>query len=270
MKKFTAPFMASAGLITVGILGTKIQAAPLPPFLQTEPVFKTVSLPSNLPAPVDRFYRQLYGDQIPLIESAVISGRTTLRMFGLTLPGRFRFTHTAGQDYRHYMEASWFGLPIMKVHETYLDGIARLELPFGVVANEPKINQAANIGLWAESMWYPAVFVTDPKVRWLPVDDETAILVVPFGEEEEQFIVRFNTQTGMLDLMEAMRYKEAGSELKSLWVCQALEWTVLNGKPTLKTGSLTWFEDGYPWAIFDTDDVILNVDVSSYILQKGY
>ena len=37
-----------------------------------------------------------------------------------------------------------FGIPAMKVNEWYLDGHSRLELPFGVVENEPKVDMAAN------------------------------------------------------------------------------------------------------------------------------
>jgi len=59
---------------------------------------------------------------------------------GLTFPGRFRFTHKAGQDYRHYIEATIFGIPILKVNESNLDSCSRLELPFGVTDGEPKIN----------------------------------------------------------------------------------------------------------------------------------
>jgi hypothetical protein len=271
MKKIAIPLIITAGgLAAVGYLGMKIQPQPLPEFPLPSSEMQAVPLPPGLPAPVERFYRETYGGEVPLIESAVISGRTTLRMFGLTLPGRFRFIHTAGQGYRHYMEATWFGIPIMKVHETYLDGESRLELPFGVVDSEPKVNQAANLGLWAESMWFPALFVTDPRVRWQAVDDETAVLVVPFGDREEKFFVRFDPESGMLREMEAMRYKDADSESKTLWTCEALEWMDINGTPTLKRGALTWFDDGYPWAVFDTQEIVLNTDVSSYIRERGY
>jgi hypothetical protein len=71
---------------------------------------------------VERFYRTLFGDRVPIIESAVISGRAKMRMFGVSLPGRFRFIHDAGVDYHQTIEVTLFGFPIMKVNEFYLDG----------------------------------------------------------------------------------------------------------------------------------------------------
>ncbi len=37
----------------------------------------------------------------------------------------------AGHGYRHYIEATVFGYPVMKVNEYYFDGKARMELPEG-------------------------------------------------------------------------------------------------------------------------------------------
>jgi hypothetical protein len=81
-----------------------------------------MTLPEDLPAPVNRFCRTVFGDRVPVIESAVISGRAKMRMFGVSFPGRFRFIHDAGVDYRQTIEVTLFGFPIMKVKEFYLDG----------------------------------------------------------------------------------------------------------------------------------------------------
>lgn len=261
------------GLLLLFLLGwaaLNIQAAPLPAYPPNPQPLPTMSLPAGLPAPVQRFYQQLYGDQVPIITSAVISGKAQLRIMGITFPARFRFVHQAGKNYRHYLETTLFGLPFLKVNESYLDGQARLELPFGITQGEAKINQAANLGLWAEAIWFPAILLSDPRVRWEPVDNHTALLVVPFGEQSQLFVVRFNPDSGMVQYFESMRYREANSPSPSLWINQALSWERLNGWLLPKQTAVTWFEEGQPWAVFDTLEVVFNSNVEQYILGKGY
>jgi hypothetical protein len=256
-------------LVVMGWLGLNVKPRPFDPYAAQTPELETIPLPDDLPPPVERFYRAVYGDQIPVIESAVISGRAQMRVFGITFPGRFRFTHVAGQDYRHYIETTILGLPIMKVNECYLDGKSRLELPFGVIENEPKVDQAANLSLWGESVWLPSIFITDPRVRWEPVNDDTALLLVPFGEVEETFVARFDPQTGMLRFLEAMRYKDAADEAKTLWINETREWRGIHGKTTLAVGAVTWFDEGTPWAVFTVEEVVYNANVSAYIRAAG-
>src|SRR5512146_1146915 len=118
-------------LVVLVWIGLRIQFQPFPPFPQKSGEIHSMPLPPGLPAPVDRFYRKLYGDQVPVIETAVITGKISARPTGpVAFPGRFRITHRAGQGYRHYIEAGIFGLPIFKVNERYVDGKSLFESPF--------------------------------------------------------------------------------------------------------------------------------------------
>ena len=255
-------------LVLLGWWGLRVKPAPFSRFPQHASPLKTVPLPDNLPAPVERFYRQVYGENLPIIELAVISGRGRLRVKGITFPARFRFTHVTGQDYRHYIEATVFGLPLMKVNEHFLDGKCRLELPFGV-SEGPQVDQGANLALWAEAVWMPSVWVTHPKARWEAVDKNTAVLVVPFGNSEERFTVIFDPQTGMLRSLESMRYKESNSSEKTLWTNEVLDWGPINGFMLPVNSAVTWFDEGTPWAVFTVEEIVYNADVQDYVRLNG-
>jgi hypothetical protein len=258
-------------IFLIGWLGLQIEPAPFQPYPEQTPPLETVPLPDGLPAPVERFYKTIYGDEIPVITTAVVKGRAVISPFGIKLPARFIFVHNAGKDYRHYIEATWFGLPIMKVNEGYVDRRSFFESPMGNIYNDASTNQAANLAIWAEAEWFPSIWLTDERVRWEPVDEKTALLFVPFEDQEENFVVRFDPETGLLDTMEAMRYRDAGPQAKKiLWITKTLPEKSIKGTTNLSTvGSATWMDQGKPWAIFTLEEVKYNVDVSEYIRRPG-
>ncbi len=261
--------MGLGALLGAGWLGLQVEPAPFSQYPDRTSNLLTAALPADLPAPAARYFRTVMGDQVPVIDSAVITGRGRLRFSRLTFPARFRFIHEAGRGYRHYIEATWFGLPLLRVNEWYLDGHARLALPFGVVANEPKVDLAANLSLWGESIWLPSIFVTDQRVRWEPIDTATAHLVVPSNPFEDHFTVTFNDQTGLIRSMETLRYKAATDEAKTPWRLDFLRWQTVHGVRVPSRATVTWLDEGTPWLVLDLEDVAYNVDVSQHIRASG-
>jgi hypothetical protein len=259
------------GLLVIGWTGLQIKPKSFAAFPGETPTFETVPMPEGLPTPVERFYRTVYGDRIPVIKTVVIKGRAIIRpVMNVPLPARFVFIHETGRNYRHYIEAGIFGLPILKVNEGYIDGKSFFEAPVGTYRDDPHTNQGANLALWAEATWFPTIWVTDGRVRWEPVDDTTALLFVPFEDKTEDFVVRFDPVTNLLVSMEAMRYRDPGEgKPKILWITRTEAGGFLPGTKLSAVGSATWLDQGRPWAVFTLEEVKYNVDVSQYIRRRG-
>lgn len=264
--------MFACTLLVLGLLGfwgLRIKPAPLPRFEAVAPDLAYVPLPAGLPAPVTRFYQTIMGERVPLIESAIISGRGYLRLGGIKFPARARFTHEAGQGYRHYIEGTLFGRRLFQANEWYLDGRVRMELPVGVIENDRKSDEGAALGLWAETALLPSLFVTDPRVRWEAIDETHARLIVPSPAGEDAFTVTFDAETGLLVSLEALRWKSPESPAKLRWTAAVRDW-VRRGEWLLpSTMAASWEDEQGPWLVLTTDEVIYNVDVTAYIRAKG-
>ncbi|HLE15737.1 MAG TPA: hypothetical protein VI776_13400 [Anaerolineales bacterium] len=65
-----------------------------------------------------------------MIDTVVITGRAIIRpVMNIPLLARFIWVHNTGKDYRHYFEATFFGLPLMKVDEGILGRKSFFEIP---------------------------------------------------------------------------------------------------------------------------------------------
>lgn len=261
-------------IIVFGLLfyvGLQIQPQSFPSYPEATQELVTVPLPAGLPLPVENFYRTVYGEEIPVIKTVVLQGQGVIKPFmNIPIPARFVFVHNAGNDYRHYFEATWFGIPLLKVNEGYINGVSFFESPMGKYSNESNANQGANLAVWAEAIWFPSLWITDTRAHWEPVDKYSALLYVPYKNSEESFLVRFNPQTGLIDMIEAMRYRELGQgQPKILWICRSEESQTIPGTKITASGSVMWLDQGSPWAYFTVEEMTYNADVSNYISQRG-
>lgn len=263
---------AVAGLGAATAAGAQVEPDPFPDFPQPSGPPRThVPLPAELPRAVHRWLHDIYGDRVPVIETVVMTGRARIRPFGFWLPARFRFLHQAGHGYRHYIEATLFGRPVLTVNERYLDGRSLIEIPVIGTDQGPQVNQAANLGMWAElAAAAPSVLVTDPRVTWREIDAETAQLDVPFGEAaRDSFAVRFDPLTGAMRSMETWRYRSSSDPEKILWIAATEPGPTVGPLSLPAVGTATWADQGDPWARFVTEDIRTDVDLSRALRARG-
>ncbi|MEZ5184185.1 MAG: DUF6544 family protein [Candidatus Nanopelagicales bacterium] len=240
----------------------------LPPFGGGTTEFDHVSIPPGLPAPVARYLDVVAGPHLPDTRTAVFGGRLTMRMKGVQLPGRWRFSQVVGQGYRHYFEITAFGQRVMTGEEWYLDGHAKLDLPFGVTEGEPNVDRAANIGMWGEYLWLPSALV-DPRARWEAVADQTARMVVPQADGPDALTGYFDAKTGLLDRFEAIRWRDAADPEPIRWVNRVHAWTRVQGIGVPAVVSVQWADQPRPWLRLSLDEIVWNADLTDYIRARG-
>jgi hypothetical protein len=200
-----------------------------------------------------------------------VLGRAQLAPTGFPMPTRFRFYyHAVTSSHYHDIQVTWFNLTFMRIHERNQEGHVSLDLSIlGQVDDAPKTNRAGIQGYWGEVLaWVPSIVLTDPRVRWEAVDDTTAHLYLPGLDDVEAFTVRFDGDTALITEVETMRYQSEENTERWRWFNRILEWETVNGL-RVPIRSQTQWNDNTPWATWEVEQVVLNVDVSARMAQFG-
>jgi hypothetical protein len=254
-------FTAIAGLVGAAALGFRIRPRAVPmPAGSTTP--DTVALPEDLPEPVVRFYRSLGTDaaNAPVVDTFRLWGRARMRRTPLPrLSVTFWSEHRVGWSARQRLAVTWFGLPVLRGVDDYIDGHGRMRIGTRLVEG-PEIDQGENLFLWAELLLVPSVLATRPRVWWEAVDAEHAVLHVPFGTGSERLTVRFDPVTGRLAECHARRYRTPGRP-KVGWHIAYERWVWFPSGWYPSRISVRWADQTRPWFVLDVDGVAANVPV---------
>lgn len=269
LKILTGLFVILFLVMGIGWTGLQVKANRFPAYPRESRSLGSVELPADLPEPVARHARAVFGESIPVVESAVVIGRATLRFNGLSLPARFKIYYDAERGYYHYIQATWFGHPVLTVHERFLDGHTILDIPGQFVENDPATDAAANQGFWAEVfVWAPSIFFTDERIQWESIDAHTVRVLIPNAADEEAFVLRFDPASGLMTELSTQRYQGYQDETRLPWTNRVLAWREINGVQVAIKAETQWSDD-QPWASWEIEQVILNVDVSDRMNQFG-
>lgn len=266
MKRLSKVLLMLAGgvvaLAGIGWAGLQVTPRNFPsPSDETQEV-GTVAVPATLPPPVRRYFQVAFGDQVPRVESLVAWGRARAN-FGLWMPLRFLLYHRPGYDFRRNMEVTWFGLPVLKAMDQYINGKG-MTGPVGSAATGPEVDQGSNLILWAEATLYPSLLLTDPRIRWEAIDDTSARLLFPFGDQQDELIFHFDPETGLVTRTSALRYQGATGE-KVPWYAEIQEWQTIKGRKLPLTVAVVWENQRGPWSYWHFEHILWNVDISQQL-----
>lgn len=251
-----------AALVAIGWVGLQVPPKIVTPATEKAQTVGDVEIPTKLPAPVLRYLQVALGGHAPQIESAVFWGRAQAN-FGVWVPMRFQLYHRVGYDFRRAMQITWFGFPVLKALDQYVNGLGMTGL-VGKADTGVRVDQGSNMILFAEAPLYPSIFATDARIRWVAIDDTSAQLFFPFGAEEDAMTVYFDPQTDLITKMTALRYFGANGE-KEPWRVDFLSWQTVDGMTIPARSAITWEKQGKPWSYWDITGVSWNVDLSAVL-----
>jgi hypothetical protein len=178
------------------------------------------------------------------------------------MPLRFQLYHLPGTAFRREMEITWFGIPVLRALDQYLNGKG-MTGPVGTLATGPTVDQGANMILWAEASFMPSLLITDRRIRWEAIDAHSARLIFPFGEGVDEMIFYFDPESGLPTRTWAMRYRSADGA-KVPWYGETLSWQSIDGIQVPREVAATWEDEGSPWSIWTFEGVVWNTDISEH------
>ncbi len=255
-------------LAVAWLLGFQVPPARLKPHSASTEVKGTVSVPADLPPVVQRFFDAIApadGSGLPRLDTAVVWGRARQRLVVLRrrvwVPVTWKQQFEGGEAFHWAATVRWYRLPFGHGYDFFRDGHG--EFGFGPeVARSRQLDQAENVRLWVESVWMPTVWLNDWRVQWEPADSaDCARLVVPgaSGADPESIEVWFDPETGLVDRIEAQRFRGVRDETPSLWTVTCLDWTTFHGVKVPARLQLAW--NGEVYAVLRVDGVEYNVTV---------
>lgn len=89
--------------------------------------------------------------------------------------------------------------------------------------SRPQLDQGENLFLWAEAALIPSAVVSRPGVRWQPINETSARMVLPLRDEQDEMVFSFDPETRLIREARALRYREVGGP-KIGWRVQYLNW----------------------------------------------
>jgi hypothetical protein len=220
----------------------------------------------TLPPPVERFRTFALRDGPARVETLRIETSAWMRRPGMPrIPLSIRMWHRVGRAFVHDIRIGRNPLAVQLGLDAYVDGRGLMRVGSSTNVG-PHFDQGALIALWAEALCFPSAWEVREDVRWEPVDDRTARLVVPGPEGEIPITVGFDPGSTCPISCAADRYKATGPKVG--WVCSFHGWRRWPGGVLAPSRfRAQWADEPFPWIDIRTTDVRTNVPVEASLAR---
>lgn len=164
----------------------------------------------GLPEPVQRYFRYSLKENLPYISYVRLKHKGNFRL----KPDQ-KWMSIQGEEYftTHKIGFVWFGkLPLFSVIDQYIDSKGSIVAKFLSLikvadASGEKIDQGELLRWLGEAPWYPTALFPSEKLKWEPIDNNSAKVTLSNQGTAVQGIFYFN-KVGQITKFTSRRYKE--------------------------------------------------------------
>ncbi|HEU4356328.1 MAG TPA: DUF6544 family protein [Actinomycetota bacterium] len=223
---------------------------------------------SDLPTPVRRFLEITYPEDIPEPATLVVDATGRLRFGRLAwLPTRTRVSLVPGSDRVMDIRVRLGPVTILHGLDAFIDGRGFTKA-VGAPAVGPEVDEGAFHTLILGSLGLPHSW---PRLgfAWDPVDDDAAVLHVPFQQGVQTATLRFDRDTGVPSAFDIPRHKGVGSP-KVDWRVELDGWRRFGSIWEPGRTTARWMDEPGPWFEIRTRQVQVDADVSDALARARH
>lgn len=201
-------------------------------------------------------------NQSPDARSAVVWGHGRMKWGFLTVPFRLTAYYVPGSKAMHKYEFTLFGFPIRAAYETWENerGTYRTSGPFSKDESGPLVSQAATMSAWAEAVFTPGMFLSDPLAQWTRSAPQVLHLSYPESGPRDSLTFIFDIPSGKPLEASGLRYGHFREE-RAPWKVEYSDWKNLHGYELPTRLVFTWGSETKSAMEWTVEDVQYNVNV---------
>lgn len=221
--------------------------------------------------PADPEWPELLHQWLATAHGGVVQAATTAEFVGTGrirlgrspwLPVSYRTSHRLGHEFIAEVAATWFGRPVVRGMDAYVDGRG-VQRARDTVTVGPGLDSDGVSFLWSEAMLVPATW-SQPGVKWTQPDERTLMLDVSGSEVAAPVTatVTCDPESGLPQSFQVpWRSKNPEGTVGAGWRVSYEEWREVQGAWAPGLVEVQWQDEDRPWFRMRMEPPVLNADV---------
>lgn len=253
----------AAALFGVGAAGLGVPA-PVPSRAQRDAEPRSTTPDPDWPDLLHTWLDTAHGGMVPAAETAEFVGTGRIRLGRSPwLPVSYRTSHRLGHEFSAEVAATWFGRPVVRGMDAYVDGRGMQRVRDNVTVG-PGLDSDGVSFLWSEAMLVPATWAMS-GVKWTQSDERTLTLDVSGGDVASPVTatIECDPQTGLPRSFEVpWRSKNTEGTIGAGWKVSYQDWRESEHGWAPGLVEVRWQDEDRPWFRMRMEPPVLDADVT--------